>query len=561
MTDIRRTVLWVVFTMSLLLLWDGWQRHNGHPSMFAPGKTSSAPATAAAPASGAAPNALPMPVAGAASGAAVSAAAPAVLKGEIVVVKTDLGRFSFDTLGGSLVQAELLKHADDSAEGAPMKVLEIERHYAAQSGVIGVAGAPAHNSAVMTLVSPERELKDGANQLNLRFESPEMGGVKLVKTYTFERGSYAVKVRHEVHNLGQAAISPQLYLQLQRDGSKIGSGSKYVGTSTFTGPAVYNEALKFHKVETDELAKLGVNVSVLDKEPKREAQDGWVAMVQHFFVGAWLHNAEGKREMYARRIGTDLYTVGMVMPLAQVAPGASVVADDLLFIGPQEEKNLAELAKGFDLVKDYGSLHLLAKPLFWLLDQIHNLIGNWGWAIVLLVVLLKIAFYGLNASAYKSMAKMKKVNPRIMELRERLKDKPQEMQAEMMRIYKEEKVNPLGSCLPMLLQIPFFIALYWVLLASVEMRHAPWLGWIVDLSAKDPWFVLPVLMTLSSLLQVWLQPAPPDPMQAKMMWIMPLAFSFMFFFFPAGLVLYWLTNNLLSIAQQWLINKQMGVTN
>jgi YidC/Oxa1 family membrane protein insertase len=201
----------------------------------------------------------------------------------------------------------------------------------------------------------------------------------------------------------------------------------------------------------------------------------------------------------------------------------------------------------------------LAKPLFWLMDQIHKLVGNWGWSIVLLVVLLKIAFYWLNASAYRSMAKMKKVNPKIMEMRERLKDNPQQMQQEMMRMYKEEKVNPLGSCLPILLQVPFFIALYWVLLSSIEMRHAPWIFWITDLSAKDPVYVLPVLLTLSSLLQVWLQPAPPDPMQAKLMWIMPLVFSGLFFFFPAGLVLYWLVNNLLSIAQQWMINKQLGV--
>ena len=202
---------------------------------------------------------------------------------------------------------------------------------------------------------------------------------------------------------------------------------------------------------------------------------------------------------------------------------------------------------------------MLSKPLFWLLTQLHSVIGNWGWAIVALVVVLKIAFYWLNASAYKSMAKMKAVNPKVMEMRERLKDKPQQMQQEMMRIYREEKVNPLGGCLPILVQIPFFIALYWVLLSSVEMRNAPWIGWIEDLSAIDPWFILPILMGASSMFQVWLNPKPPDPMQAKMMWMMPLMFSVMFFFFPAGLVLYWLTNNILSIAQQWFINKQLGV--
>ena len=210
-------------------------------------------------------------------------------------------------------------------------------------------------------------------------------------------------------------------------------------------------------------------------------------------------------------------------------------------------------------MKDYGWLTILSKPLFWVLDQLHTVLGNWGWAIVGLVVLLKIAFYWLNANAYKSMAKMKAISPRLTELRDRYKDKPQEMQQEMMRIYREEKVNPLGGCLPIFIQMPFFIALYWVLLSTVEMRGAPWIGWITDLSAKDPWFILPIVMTLSSLLQVWLNPAPADPMQAKMMWIMPLIFSVMFFAFPSGLVLYWVTNNLLSIAQQWVINKRLGV--
>jgi YidC/Oxa1 family membrane protein insertase len=282
--------------------------------------------------------------------------------------------------------------------------------------------------------------------------------------------------------------------------------------------------------------------------------------VQHYFVSAWLHNAPGPREFYARKVDTNLYSVGMLFPVGTVEHGATRSLEDVLLVGPQEEKKLEALAPGLELVKDYGWVTILAKPLFWLLDKVHKVLGNWGWSIVALVVLLKIAFYWLNASAYRSMAKMKAINPRVMELRERHKDNPQQMQQEMMRIYREEKVNPLGGCLPILVQIPFFIALYWVLLSSVEMRQAPWIGWITDLSAKDPYYVLPLLMTGSTLLQTWLNPTPPDPVQAKMMWIMPLVFSVMFFVFPAGLVLYWLTNNLLSIAQQWVINRSVGVT-
>ena len=290
---------------------------------------------------------------------------------------------------------------------------------------------------------------------------------------------------------------------------------------------------------------------------------GW-AMVQHYFASAWLHTDAAPREFFVNKIkgaAPEQFAVGMVFTLPQLAPGATATKLDQLFVGPQEENKLAALAPGLELVKDYGIFAILAKPLFWLLEKLHSILGNWGWAIIALVVLLKIAFYWLNASAYKSMAKMKAVGPKIQEMRERLKDKPQQMQQEMMKIYREEKVNPIGGCLPIFLQMPFFMGLYWVLLSTVEMRGAPWLGWITDLSVKDPYFILPLLMTASSLFQVWLNPTPPDPMQAKMMWIMPLAFSFMFFIFPSGLVLYWLVNNILSIAQQWYINKKLGVQN
>jgi YidC/Oxa1 family membrane protein insertase len=270
-------------------------------------------------------------------------------------------------------------------------------------------------------------------------------------------------------------------------------------------------------------------------------------------------NTTSAREFRTAKVGDNKYSVAMVLPLGNVAPGATLRHESLLFAGPQEENKLAALAPGLDLVKDYGWFTILSKPLFWLLDKLHGYIGNWGWSIVALVVLLKIAFYWLNASAYRSMGKMKAVSPRIMDLKEKYKDNPQQMQQEMMRIYREEKVNPLGGCLPILAQMPFFIALYWVLLATVEMRNAPWIGWVTDLSQPDPFFILPILMTLSSLFQTWLNPTPPDPMQARLMWIMPLIFGIMFFFFPAGLVLYWLTNNILSIAQQWWINKQLGV--
>ena len=565
MTDMRRTLLWVVFSMSLVLIWDAWNKHNGHPSLFSPAPVATKPAPSAAPASASLPSPSSVPVASATSGAtpaAVPAPAAAAVASEQVTVQTDLVKAVFDSRGGDLVYLELLKQVDQNDRSRNVVLFDQspQRLYKAQTGLIAGQGGAAlpNHLTVMTPVPGERTLKDGSDVLEVKFESPAVGGAKLAKTFRFQRGSYVVGVKHEVVNTSNAPISPQLYLQLVRDGNApAGESSFYF---TFTGPAIYTDAQKFHKVDFKTIEKRQPG-DKLDHDSA--ADNGWVAMVQHYFASAWLLGAKEDekraREFFTKKVDTNQYSVGMIVPLGTIAPDSTQAIESRLFAGPQEENKLSALAPGLELVKDYGWFTILAKPLFWLLTQLHNLIGNWGWAIVALVVLLKIAFYWLNASAYRSMAKMKAINPKVMELRERLKDKPQQMQQEMMRIYREEKVNPIGGCLPIVAQMPFFIALYWVLLSSVEMRNAPWIGWITDLSAKDPFFILPLLMTATSLLQTWLNPTPPDPVQAKMMWIMPLIFSVMFFVFPAGLVLYWLTNNILSIAQQYLINKQLGV--
>jgi YidC/Oxa1 family membrane protein insertase len=563
MTDMRRTLLWVVFTMSLVLLWDAWQKHTGQPSMFGGPSRPAASAGAAPGATPAAAGALPAPAAAIVPGAAavpgVPAAPAAAPSSEQVVVTTDTVKATFDSLGGSLVRLELLGYRDHNHKDSNVVLLDQsgKRLYVAQTGLVtSQAGVslPNHQTP-MSVVPGERTLAAGADEISVRFESPGVEGRKLAKTYTLRRGQFTVAVKHEFINEGSTPVSPQLYLQLARDGTPPEGESAFY--FTFTGPAMYTEANKFKKIDFKDIAKGNVTMD-------KTADNGWVGMVQHYFASAWLLQGAQQREFrtaYIPAAGNlpEHYTIAMVVPLGDVAPGATQVHEATLFAGPQEENKLAAMAPGLELVKDYGWLTILSKPLFWLLTQLHNVLNNWGWAIVALVVVLKAAFYWLNASAYRSMAKMKGITPKITEMRERLKDKPQQMQQEMMKIYREEKVNPLGGCLPILVQMPFFIALYWVLLSSVEMRNAPWIGWITDLSAKDPWYILPVLMTLSSLLQVWLNPTPPDPMQAKLMWIMPLAFGFMFFFFPAGLVLYWLTNNLLSIAQQWYINKKLGV--
>ncbi|MBU0588138.1 MAG: membrane protein insertase YidC [Gammaproteobacteria bacterium] len=559
MNDIRRTVLWVIFGFSMVLLWDQWQVHNGRQATFFPTPVKTAPAESTSAKPAVTPNSVPTPLAATQPDAQVPGSqlvqGGAQTTHERVEVTTDVLKLTFDTEGGTLIRTELLKHLDTTDKDHDFVLLDEskDRTYVAQTGLIpgttGGGGFPTHKTAMM-LVPGARELKAGSKELEVKFESPVEGGVKLIKTYTLTRGSYAMTVKHEVQNIGNVPVSPQLYLQLVRDGNKLPGASSFY--STFTGPAVYTEAQKYQKVEFANIEKNKVEI-------EKHAENGYVAMVQHYFASAWLLADGIKRDLFMRKVDTNLYAVGMITPMDNIAPGTSKLIEARLYTGPQEEKVLEALAPGLELVKDYGWLTILAKPLYWLLDKLHSFIGNWGWSIVALVLLLKAAFYWLNAKAYASMAKMKAINPKITEMRERLKDSPQQMQQEMMRIYREEKVNPMGGCLPIVVQIPVFIALYWVLLSSVEMRHAPWILWIKDLSVADPYFILPLVMTMTTMLQTALNPAPPDPMQAKLMWFMPLAFSVMFFFFPAGLVLYWLTNNILSILQQWIINTRMGV--
>ena len=324
--------------------------------------------------------------------------------------------------------------------------------------------------------------------------------------------------------------------------------------STFTGPALYTDAEKFQKVDFVEIEKNKA------KLPGAQAQGSptWVAMVQHYFASAWIPSTNFQRDLYVGKLENNQYRIGVQTKFDVIAAGQEKSETLKLFVGPQEEKVLEKIAPGLELVKDYGWLTILAKPIFWLLEKIHGLVNNWGWSIIFLTILIKLAFFPLSAASYKSMARMKVVQPRVMELKERYKGEPQKLNQAMMEMYRKEKINPLGGCFPVLIQIPVFIALYWVLLASVEMRAAPWLGWIQDLAKPDPYFILPVIMAVSMFIQTKLNPTPPDPLQAKLMMFMPIAFSVMFFFFPSGLVLYWVVNNILSIAQQWQINKLFG---
>ena len=533
--DNQRLILLLVFFFSTMMLWDAWQR-QGQPQPVAQTQASSSgqavPAGAATTANSAA---VPVAPTSAAAPSAVpgSAAKPA---GNLLKVKTDLVQAEISDQGGDLVRLELLKYRATENKAENFVLFESAHAYSAQSGLIG-NGLPNHKS-VWRLPAQNLELKEGDNELRVSLEAPVEGGGKAIKTYVFKRGNYLVDVEHKVVD-ASLPTGAHAYYQLTRD-SKAPAGANAM-MSTFTGAAIYTEQDKFKKVEFGDFA--GKN-----KHPAK-ADNGWVAMVQHYFFSAWLPVA-GEREYFTRQLGNDLHAAGLVVPF----DGKQTVP---LYAGPQEQDKLEKIAPGLDLVIDYGWLTMIAAPLFWVLEWLFRFTGNWGWSIILLTVLIKGAFFPLSAASYKSMAKMRVLTPKLMKLKETYADDRMRMNQEMMEMYKKEKVNPLGGCLPILVQIPVFIALYWVLLGTVEMRGAPWLGWITDLSDKDPFFVLPLIMGVTMVVQTKLNPTPPDPMQAKIMLWMPIIFTGMFLFFPAGLVLYWVVNNVLSIAQQWQCNRMV----
>ena len=536
--DNRRLILLLVFSFSLVMLWDAWQR-QGLPK-------STTPSTVTAAAGNSATGVVPTPTLPTAGTSGVPAAVPAVVTlaapgAASFKIKTDLFVADISSQGGDITRLELVRYPDTENKLKNFILFDSgEKHiYLAQSGLIG-EGLPNHK-AEWKLVAGEQTLKDNEQQLELRLEANAINGTKLSKTYVFHRGSYQIDILHE-----GAAAGSYAYYQITRDGKPAegqAGSSMMMGVTTFTGPAVFTEAEKYQKVEFADILKNKAKFA-------QKSDNGWLALVQHYFVTAWLPPAGTTREFYMRKVGEDLYSAGVILPVN--ADGKNSVS---LYAGPQEQDKLEKIAPGLDLVVDYGWLTVIAAPLFWVLGAIHKLVGNWGWAIIGLTVLLKLMFFPLSAASYKSMAKMRVLTPKLVKLKEVFGDDKQRLNQEMMELYKKEKVNPLGGCLPVLVQIPVFIALYWVLLGTVEMRNAPWLGWITDLSVRDPIYVLPLIMGATMFFQTRLNPTPPDPIQAKVMLFMPLVFTVMFLAMPAGLVLYWTVNNLLSIAQQWQITR------
>jgi len=553
--DTRRLILVFVFSLSLVMLWDAWQKYN-HPPV--PAQIAS---TAAAIDGSPVPSpSATQPAAASAASVPTSASEQVLAKNESVSIKTDLFVATVSTQGGDIIGLELNKYKSVEDKNKQFSLFEAKHRYMAQSGLIG-EGLPNHKT-IFTLTNGSRELAPEAKTLQLRLEAPVVDGVKVAKILTFNRGSYLIDVAYEIDNGSQKSVTADAYYQLQRDIESPAGESRTV--STYTGPAVYTESNKYQKISFSDIEK--------DKAKfNNKADNGWMAMVQHYFVSAWIPQEKLAREFYVRKLeGTTPPAVaaGVMVSAPVVAPGSKVSYSVSLYAGPQIQSTLDQLAKptaeggigakGLSLVVDYGWLTIVAAPIFWCLEFIHKFVGNWGWSIVLLTICIKALFFPLSAASYKSMAKMKTITPRMTALRERYGDDKAKLNVEMMNLYKTEKINPLGGCLPIVIQIPVFIALYWALLGAVEMRDAPWILWIKDLSSQDPYFVLPVVMMATMFIQTRLNPTPPDPIQAKITMFMPLIFGVMFFWFPSGLVLYWVVNNTLSIAQQWQITRMMG---
>ena len=553
--DTQRIIALVIFSASSLLLWEAWQKYNHH----------SLPAINPIAAQTVTNNATLQNPTVPTNGVETNNLAATAIQNTIIVseapksaqrisIQTNVLQVEVDTQGGDIRKVVLLKHParGDANKAFSLMQDKVGAYFIAQSGLLG-NNLPNHSALWVTSGT---HFNLGSNdKLEVTLTNTDTVGIAVNKTFVFKRNSYVIDIRYDIQNNSGVSISPRAYFQFLRDGNppegESAGSNPFTGIATFTGPAIYTEAKKFQKVDFADIEK--------NKQSHvKESTDGWLGMVQHYFVSAWLPQGNAERKFFTQKYNT-LYSAGINLPVSTIVSGAVGSLTMPLYVGPQEQEKLMRLAPGLDLVVDYGWLKVLAYPMFVVLSWIHHILGNWGWTIILFTILLKLIFFPLNQKAGKSMAHMKTMTPKMEALKVRYGDDKMKLNQAMMEMYKTEKINPLGGCLPILVQMPFFIALYWVLLSAVELRNAPWLGWITDLSTPDPYYVLPFIMGASMLIQTKLNPAPADPVQAKVMMVLPVVFSIMFFFFPSGLVLYWTMQNILGIVQQWYINKTFGV--
>lgn len=544
--DNQRLFLFIALCFVGLLLWQAWQRDYGlQPVAQAPQEQVVPPSDTAAPADDLPTAPVSAPGQPAASPAPDRALLPS---GTRVRVVTDVLDVEIDTIGGDVRRAELLTYpvAPDKPEQPVRLLSDVPAElFVAQSGLLSSqTEAPSHR-AQFTAEATEYRLQPNADEVRVPLRWTGSQGLQVTKTYVFHRNSYAIDVIYELENTAASPWTGHLYRQLQRV-ERPDQASRFI--YTYTGAVVYSPEIKYEKVSFDDMREEPLN---------RDLTGGWAAMIQHYFLAAWVPEPDKTYRYYSNVVDGSRYVIGMMGPDITLPADGKATIESRLVVGPKLQDHLAEIAPGLELTVDYGMLTVIAQPLFWLLSLIYKIVGNWGWAIVLLTVLIKLAFYKLSETSYRSMANMRKLQPRLQALKERYGDDRQRLNQAMMELYKKEKINPLGGCLPILVQIPVFIALYWVLLESVEMRQAEFILWLNDLSAPDPYYVLPLIMGVSMLLQQKLNPSPLDPIQQRIMMILPIVFTVFFAFFPAGLVLYWVVNNILSIAQQWVITRRI----
>ncbi|GFM80745.1 membrane protein insertase YidC [Pseudomonas cichorii] len=551
--DIKRTILIVALAIVTYVGVLKWNQDYGQAAM----PTQNVAASTTAPAipdtatgtNGSANADVPSP---AANNVAAPLETPVAPSKDLIQVKTDVLDLAIDPVGGDVVQLRLpLYPRRQDRPDVPFQLFDngSERTFLAQSGLTGTNGPDARATGRPVYSSAQKtyQLNDGQNDLVVELKFAD-NGVNYIKRFTFKRGLYDVVVTYVVDNQSAQPWAGNLFAQLKRDASSDPSSTTATGTATYLGAALWTAAEPYKKVSMKDI----------DKAPLKETvQGGWVAWLQHYFVTAWIPSHSDSNAVQTRKDNQGNYIIGFTGPTLAVAAGAKGETSATLYAGPKSQAVLKELSPGLELTVDYGILWFIAQPIFWLLQHIHAIVGNWGWSIIFLTMLIKGLFFPLSAASYKSMARMRAVGPKLTALKEQFGDDRQKMSQAMMELYKKEKINPLGGCLPILVQMPVFLSLYWVLLESVEMRQAPWILWITDLSIKDPFFILPIIMGATMFIQQRLNPTPPDPMQAKVMKMMPIIFTFFFLWFPAGLVLYWVVNNTLSIAQQAYITRKI----
>ncbi|MCF7968596.1 MAG: membrane protein insertase YidC [Methylococcaceae bacterium] len=538
--DNARFVLIVFFFFLSIMLYQQWQADYG------PKPAASSSQAGVSPAAN--PD-VPVSADSAGSPESTSAQTENLISRQRILVKTDVLRMEIDTEGGDIRLLELLDYpvAKDAPNSPVQLFTDKDLVFVAQNGFIGdEATAPNHHSQWQAQAT-SFALAEGQNELRVPLTWTSAQGVTVTKTYILNRGSYDVHLEQQVANNSPNPWTARQYVQLQR--KDPGDKNKDQMVRTYTGGVLYTPEDKYKKITFKDMA--GENLDA-------KAKDGWIAMIQHYFVAAWIPHSGEENGFYTKALSDEHFVIGAYTPVLEVPAGGSKAFQAQLFAGPKLQRVLEATAPGLELTVDYGALTIIAKPVFWLLEQFHKIFNNWGWAIIFVTLTLKALFFRLSAASYRSMANMRKMQPKLAELKERFGGDKQKLNHAMMEMYRKEKVNPLGGCLPILVQIPVFISLYWVLIETVEMRQAPFIGWLTDLSSKDPYFILPLLMGVSMFIQQRLSPPPADPLQAKIMQFFPVMFTGFFAFFPSGLVLYWVVNNVLSILQQWYINKTIG---